>query len=236
MGWKMIYLARRNPSLAPEQFPQAWREHSALGRGLHQRARQGAVGDAVLARAGRRAAARRGDRLRRRQPARAARPAGCHRHLERRRDPGHHAPRRTAGVLDLRARVHPGLRGAGGARRSRAAAAVRRGLPAPAPRPGSLPSGDCAWMQSRAGERAGWSRAAFARRSAWCTTTVCTCRRRRALRIRRHREWWFESADEARQAFGAQDLRSRLPADAGGYGRPAAFGVHVHARHAQRGQ
>ncbi len=33
MGWKMIYLARRNPSLAPEQFPQAWREHSALGAG-----------------------------------------------------------------------------------------------------------------------------------------------------------------------------------------------------------
>lgn len=31
MGWKMIYLARRNPALAPEQFPQAWREHSALG-------------------------------------------------------------------------------------------------------------------------------------------------------------------------------------------------------------
>jgi hypothetical protein len=33
MGWKMIYLARRNPALAPEQFPQAWREHSALGSG-----------------------------------------------------------------------------------------------------------------------------------------------------------------------------------------------------------
>lgn len=33
MGWKMIYLARRNPALAPEQFPQAWREHSALGAG-----------------------------------------------------------------------------------------------------------------------------------------------------------------------------------------------------------
>ena len=32
MGWKMIYLARRNPSLAPEDFAQAWREHSALGR------------------------------------------------------------------------------------------------------------------------------------------------------------------------------------------------------------
>lgn len=32
MNWKMIYLARRNPALAPEQFPQAWREHSALGR------------------------------------------------------------------------------------------------------------------------------------------------------------------------------------------------------------
>lgn len=31
MGWKMIYLARRNPALAAEQFPQAWREHSALG-------------------------------------------------------------------------------------------------------------------------------------------------------------------------------------------------------------
>ena len=31
-GWKMIYLARRNPALAPEDFPQAWREHSALGR------------------------------------------------------------------------------------------------------------------------------------------------------------------------------------------------------------
>jgi hypothetical protein len=31
MNWKMIYLARRNPGLKPEQFPQAWREHSALG-------------------------------------------------------------------------------------------------------------------------------------------------------------------------------------------------------------
>lgn len=30
--WKMIYLARRSPALAAEQFPQAWREHSALGR------------------------------------------------------------------------------------------------------------------------------------------------------------------------------------------------------------
>ncbi len=30
--WKMIYLARRNPALAPEDFPQAWREHSTLGR------------------------------------------------------------------------------------------------------------------------------------------------------------------------------------------------------------
>lgn len=30
--WKMIYLARRNPTLAAEDFPQAWREHSALGR------------------------------------------------------------------------------------------------------------------------------------------------------------------------------------------------------------
>lgn len=31
-AWKMIYLARRNPTLTAEQFPQAWREHSALGR------------------------------------------------------------------------------------------------------------------------------------------------------------------------------------------------------------
>ena len=31
MNWKMIYLARRNPRLKPEEFPQAWREHSALG-------------------------------------------------------------------------------------------------------------------------------------------------------------------------------------------------------------
>jgi hypothetical protein len=31
MNWKMIYLARRNPKLQPAQFPQAWREHSALG-------------------------------------------------------------------------------------------------------------------------------------------------------------------------------------------------------------
>jgi len=31
-GWKMIYLARRNPALAPEDFAQAWREHAALGR------------------------------------------------------------------------------------------------------------------------------------------------------------------------------------------------------------
>ena len=30
--WKMIYLAKRNPALAPEDFPQAWREHSALGK------------------------------------------------------------------------------------------------------------------------------------------------------------------------------------------------------------
>jgi hypothetical protein len=30
--WKMIYLAKRNPALAPEDFPQAWRGHSALGR------------------------------------------------------------------------------------------------------------------------------------------------------------------------------------------------------------
>lgn len=30
--WKMVYLARRNPQLAAEDFPQAWREHSALGR------------------------------------------------------------------------------------------------------------------------------------------------------------------------------------------------------------
>ena len=30
--WKMIYLAKRNPTLAPAAFPQAWREHSALGR------------------------------------------------------------------------------------------------------------------------------------------------------------------------------------------------------------
>ena len=30
--WKMIYLARRNPALAAENFAQAWREHSALGR------------------------------------------------------------------------------------------------------------------------------------------------------------------------------------------------------------
>ena len=33
MAWKMIYLARRNPALAAEQFSQAWREHSALGAG-----------------------------------------------------------------------------------------------------------------------------------------------------------------------------------------------------------
>lgn len=32
MVWKMIYLARRNPALRAEDFPQAWREHSALGR------------------------------------------------------------------------------------------------------------------------------------------------------------------------------------------------------------
>lgn len=30
--WKMIYLAKRNPKLRPEEFPQAWREHSALGK------------------------------------------------------------------------------------------------------------------------------------------------------------------------------------------------------------
>ena len=30
--WKLIYLARRNPALAAQDFAQAWREHSALGR------------------------------------------------------------------------------------------------------------------------------------------------------------------------------------------------------------
>jgi hypothetical protein len=33
--WKMIYLARRNPGLRAEDFPQAWREHSALGKQCH---------------------------------------------------------------------------------------------------------------------------------------------------------------------------------------------------------
>lgn len=32
MNWKMIYLARRNPTLAPEEFVAAWRGHSALGK------------------------------------------------------------------------------------------------------------------------------------------------------------------------------------------------------------
>lgn len=31
MSFKMIYLAQRNLALRPEQFAQAWREHSALG-------------------------------------------------------------------------------------------------------------------------------------------------------------------------------------------------------------
>ena len=30
--WKMIYLAKRNPTLAAEDFAQAWREHAALGK------------------------------------------------------------------------------------------------------------------------------------------------------------------------------------------------------------
>ena len=29
-SYKLIYLARRNPSLTPDEFPQAWREHSQL--------------------------------------------------------------------------------------------------------------------------------------------------------------------------------------------------------------
>ncbi len=33
MSFKLIYLAQRNPALRPEQFAQAWREHSALGAG-----------------------------------------------------------------------------------------------------------------------------------------------------------------------------------------------------------
>ncbi len=33
MSVKLIYLAQRNPALRPEQFAQAWREHSALGAG-----------------------------------------------------------------------------------------------------------------------------------------------------------------------------------------------------------
>ena len=31
-SWKMIYLAKRKPKLAPTEFAQAWREHSALGK------------------------------------------------------------------------------------------------------------------------------------------------------------------------------------------------------------
>ena len=30
--WKMIYLAKRNPALAADDFAQAWREHAALGK------------------------------------------------------------------------------------------------------------------------------------------------------------------------------------------------------------
>lgn len=30
--WKMIYLAKRNPALAADEFSQAWREHAALGK------------------------------------------------------------------------------------------------------------------------------------------------------------------------------------------------------------
>ncbi|QIL73251.1 EthD domain-containing protein [Diaphorobacter sp. HDW4B] len=30
--WKMIYLARRNPAFAPQEFPEVWRSHSALGK------------------------------------------------------------------------------------------------------------------------------------------------------------------------------------------------------------
>lgn len=33
--WKMIYLVRRNPALTASEFPQAWREHSALGKSCH---------------------------------------------------------------------------------------------------------------------------------------------------------------------------------------------------------
>ncbi len=33
MACKMIYLARRNPALSAAAFPQAWREHAALGAG-----------------------------------------------------------------------------------------------------------------------------------------------------------------------------------------------------------
>lgn len=33
MTIKMIYLAQRNPALKPEEFAQAWRQHSALGAG-----------------------------------------------------------------------------------------------------------------------------------------------------------------------------------------------------------
>ncbi len=32
MTWKMIYLARRNPALDADEFAEAWRGHSALGR------------------------------------------------------------------------------------------------------------------------------------------------------------------------------------------------------------
>jgi len=32
MQWKMIYLARRNPTLAAVDFAEAWRGHSSLGR------------------------------------------------------------------------------------------------------------------------------------------------------------------------------------------------------------
>lgn len=32
MQWKMIYLARRNPALDADEFAEAWRGHSSLGR------------------------------------------------------------------------------------------------------------------------------------------------------------------------------------------------------------
>ena len=207
MGWKMIYLARRNPALAPEQFPQAWREHSALGAGCTN------VRDKVLS------------------------VTQCSRVLDGAPLPGAATDYDGVNLLVLR-----DLQAASDIWNDAETLAIMRPdeprvfstyvrdftlvceeqVVRNQPRSGTCVVG---FLRRRDGlAEAEWRlRLMQSVPSAWMVSGPFAKAQRVVLNavcrppppgyeFDAIGEWWFDSADDARAAFGAQDLRSRLPA------------------------